>query len=50
VERLAQFARLVRADIDRTTGLGDQSTADVLIEISRQTDKDLWLVEAHLQA
>lgn len=50
VERLAKFARLVRADIDGTSNLGDQSTADLLTQISREVDKDLWLVEAHLQA
>lgn len=50
VERLAKFARLVRGDIEQTTRLGDQSTADLLTEISRETDKDLWLVEAHLQS
>jgi starvation-inducible DNA-binding protein len=50
VERLAKFARLVRADVDGTARLGDQSTADLLTQISREIDKDLWLVEAHLQA
>jgi starvation-inducible DNA-binding protein len=50
VQRLAKFAALVRADIEHTTRLGDQSSADLLTEISRETDKDLWLVEAHLQA
>lgn len=45
---LAQFGKAVRADIDRAAELGDASTADVFTEISRETDKQLWFVEAHL--
>src|SRR5437870_4077509 len=45
---LAQFGKAVRADIDASTDGGDASTADVFTEISRATDKQLWLVEAHL--
>jgi hypothetical protein len=30
--------------------MGDQVTVDVLTEVSRGIDKDLWLVEAHAQA
>jgi starvation-inducible DNA-binding protein len=29
--------------------LGDMSTNDLFIEVSRQVDKDLWFLEAHLQ-
>jgi DNA-binding ferritin-like protein len=29
---------------------GDQSTADMFNEISRETDKGLWFLEAHRQA
>jgi starvation-inducible DNA-binding protein len=47
---LADFGRLVRRDIDEATNLGDADTADVLTEISRETDKNLWFVEAHIQA
>lgn len=47
---LADFGKLVRKDIDATSELGDQDTADLLTEISRQTDKNLWFVEAHIQA
>jgi starvation-inducible DNA-binding protein len=49
-ERLASLAAAVRAAIDETDELGDKSTADVFTEISRQADKDLWFLEAHLQA
>ena len=45
---LAQFGKSVRRDIDGATQLGDADTADVFTEISRETDKQLWFVEAHL--
>jgi starvation-inducible DNA-binding protein len=47
---LAAFAKAVRAAIDQADGLGDKDTADLFTEISRETDKSLWFVEAHLQA
>jgi starvation-inducible DNA-binding protein len=45
---LGQFAKAVRKDIDAAAALGDAGTADVFTEISRETDKQLWFVEAHL--
>lgn len=47
---LADFGKLVRRDIDTASDLGDQDTADLLTEISRETDKNLWFVEAHIQS
>ena len=47
---LADFAKLVRKNIDDTSDLGDQDTADILTEISREPDKNLWFFEAHNQA
>jgi starvation-inducible DNA-binding protein len=49
VKRLAKLAASVRAAIDQSDELGDKSTADLFTEISRQADKDLWFLEAHLQ-
>jgi len=46
---LAAVANAARAGIDQAGQLGDQGTADVLTEIVRQADKDLWFLEAHLQ-
>ena len=46
---LATFGKAVRADIDRATELGDTDTADLFTGISRDIDKKLWFVEAHLQ-
>lgn len=46
---IASFAARVREDINFAEGLGDKASADLLTEIVRQTDKDLWFLEAHLQ-
>jgi starvation-inducible DNA-binding protein len=48
--QLAAFGKSARASIDEAANLGDADTADLLTEISRAIDKQLWLVEAHLQA
>jgi starvation-inducible DNA-binding protein len=47
---LADFGKKIRADIDRSSEIGDQNTADLFTEISRETDKHLWFVEAHNQS
>ena len=47
---LADFGKKVRGDIDRAGEIGDQDTADLFTEISRETDKNLWFVEAHIQS
>lgn len=46
---LAKLANATRASIDKAIALNDQATADVLIEVARGADKDLWFLEAHLQ-
>jgi starvation-inducible DNA-binding protein len=45
---LAAFGKLVRAAIDEAANGGDADTADLFTEVSRETDKVLWFVEAHL--
>ncbi|HKX84671.1 MAG TPA: DNA starvation/stationary phase protection protein Dps [Pyrinomonadaceae bacterium] len=47
---LADFGKKVRADIDTTGEWGDQDTADLFTGVSREIDKLLWFVEAHIQA
>jgi starvation-inducible DNA-binding protein len=47
---LASFGKAIRTAIDSAGEAGDQDTADLFTEVSRQADKDLWMVEAHLQA
>jgi starvation-inducible DNA-binding protein len=45
---LALTGKDLRQAIDQATTLGDANTADLFTELSRQADKDLWFVEAHL--
>jgi starvation-inducible DNA-binding protein len=47
---LADFGAKVRQGINATGEWGDADTADLLTGISRDVDKHLWLLEAHLQA
>lgn len=45
---LAAFGQAVRQDIHEAERAGDADTADVFTQISREIDKQLWFVEAHL--
>jgi starvation-inducible DNA-binding protein len=47
---LADYAAKVRAGIETADRLGDADTADLFTGISRETDKYLWFLEAHLHA
>jgi starvation-inducible DNA-binding protein len=47
---VADFGSKIRAAIDTTAGWGDATTSDLFTQISREVDKDLWLLEAHLDA
>ena len=49
VERFAKYAASSRAAIDAATTHGDMDTADLFTEVSREIDKNLWFLEAHLQ-
>jgi starvation-inducible DNA-binding protein len=49
-DRLAAFGASARAGIDAAAKLGDAGTSDLFTEISREIDKQLWFVEAHLQS
>ena len=44
---LGQFGRSVQIGIEEADALEDAGTADVLTEISRGIDYQLWLVESH---
>lgn len=48
-DAMALFGRLSRSAIDRCLSFKDNGTADLYTEISRQIDKRLWFLEAHLQ-
>jgi len=47
--QLAKLAASVRLAIQQSAELGDPTTSDLFTEISRLLDKDLWLLEAHIQ-
>ncbi len=46
---LAAYGKNVRAAIQTAADAGDADTADLFTEVSRDADKQLWFVEAHLQ-
>jgi len=49
VERYGTHAANLRAGIDAADEAGDADTADLFTQISREVDKDLWFLQAHLQ-
>ena len=49
-DAIAAVGKSARAAIDESDKLGDKDTADLFTGISRELDKQLWFVEAHLQA
>lgn len=48
-DRTAALGKAVRKGIEDTTEMGDADAADLLTGLSRQLDKNLWFLEAHLQ-
>jgi len=49
-DRVADYAASTRRAMEESEDLGDTSTNDLFTEVSRQVDKDLWFLEAHLQS
>ena len=49
IDRYAVFGNAVRENMDGTDEAGDAGTADLLTEVSRGVDKQLWFLEAHVQ-
>lgn len=47
---MATVGKAVRTAIDQAIELGDADSADIFTEVSRELDKKLWFVEAHLQS
>jgi starvation-inducible DNA-binding protein len=47
--QISVFGKAVRGGIEQTDALGDADTADLLTGMSRELDKHLWFLEAHLQ-
>lgn len=48
-DRLAAYAKHLRQSIAKTSEWNEQDTNDLYIEISREVDKKLWFLEAHIQ-
>jgi starvation-inducible DNA-binding protein len=48
-ERYGALAATTRAAIDTAARLGDVDSSDLFTEVSRDLDKSLWFLEAHLQ-
>lgn len=49
IQRYAAFANTVRANIDEADEAGEPDTADIFTAVSRDIDKALWFLEAHIQ-
>jgi starvation-inducible DNA-binding protein len=49
VTRYTALAQSLREAIDQADEANDQDTMDLFIEVSREIDKSLWFLEAHLQ-
>ena len=49
IDRYAACANAIRKNIEDTDDAGDKDTADLLTEVSRGLDKQLWFLEAHTQ-
>jgi starvation-inducible DNA-binding protein len=47
---VADFGAKVRKAIDESARAGDAGTSDLFTSVSREIDKDLWFLEAHLHA
>lgn len=48
-DRLGEFGKKIRAAIQASDQLGDAVTADLCTGVSRDADKYLWFLKAHLQ-
>lgn len=48
-ERYATVAKSAREAIDEAEEAKDMDTSDLFIEVSRDLDKSLWFLEAHVQ-
>jgi starvation-inducible DNA-binding protein len=49
IERYGTVANTMRQSIDQADEAGDADTADIFTAASRDLDKALWFLEAHLQ-
>jgi len=50
VHNVAHHANALRTAVQESNDLDDAITADLFTAVTRELDKDLWFLEAHLQA
>jgi starvation-inducible DNA-binding protein len=50
VHNVAHHANALRQAVNESDDLGDKITADLFTSVTRELDKDLWFLEAHLQS
>ncbi len=50
VHNVAHHANALRQAINESDDLGDKITSDLFTTVTRELDKDLWFLEAHLQS
>jgi len=48
-DRYGRFAALMREGIGDVQKIADPSTEDLMTEVLREAEKDMWFLEAHLQ-
>jgi starvation-inducible DNA-binding protein len=48
VHNVAHHANALRTAVQESDDLGDPITADLFTQLTRELDKDLWFLEAHL--
>jgi len=48
VHNVAHHANALREAVQESNDLGDPITADLFTQLTRELDKDLWFLEAHL--
>jgi starvation-inducible DNA-binding protein len=48
VHNVAHHANALRAAVQESDDLGDPITTDMFTQLTRELDKDLWFLEAHL--
>src|SRR5271165_6691322 len=50
VQNVGHFTNALRTAIQEADDLDDAATVDLFTAITREMDKDLWFIEAHIQA
>jgi len=49
IERYSEVANLIRSTIDEADEAGEAITTDIFTAAARTLDKNLWMLEAHIQ-